>query len=90
MITIVDFYADWSAFYKEMEKWLTADLLVRLHITGMQVLLVDVTANNADDRVLLKRFELFNPPCVLLFSKGAAASADGWVIGCQGRTLGNA
>ena len=33
----------------------------------MVLLQADVTANNADDKALLKRFGLFGPPGIILF-----------------------
>jgi thiol:disulfide interchange protein DsbD len=42
-----------------------------------------VTANDADDRAMLKRFGLFGPPGIILFDRGGKEIADGRVIGYQ-------
>jgi len=39
-------------------------------MAGMTLLQADVTANNADDKALLKRFELFGPPGIIFFKGG--------------------
>jgi thiol:disulfide interchange protein DsbD len=36
----------------------------------MNLLRADVTANNADDQTLLKRFSLFGPPGIIFFDHG--------------------
>jgi thiol:disulfide interchange protein DsbD len=41
----------------------------------------DVTANNPDDRALLKRFRLFGPPGMIFFAAGGAEMADARVVG---------
>lgn len=82
-VTMLDFYADWCVSCKEMEKWTFTDPRVRQHFSGMQLLQVDVTANNADDRALLKRFGLFGPPGIVFFGAGQTEIADSRVIGYQ-------
>ena len=48
------------------------------------LLKADVTANNAQDRELLKRFQLFGPPGTIFFSpRGGAEIAAARVIGYQ-------
>jgi len=82
-VTMLDFYADWCVSCKEMELWTFSDPRVQQHFAGMQLLQVDVTANNADDRALLKRFGLFGPPGIIFFGRDAAEIAGGRVIGYQ-------
>ncbi|MDQ2990482.1 MAG: hypothetical protein M3R60_15410, partial [Pseudomonadota bacterium] len=43
----------------------------------------DVTANNADDKALLKRFRLFGPPGIIFFGNDGAETPGGRVIGYQ-------
>ena len=64
---MLDFYADWCVSCKEMEKFTFSDPRVQARLAQMNLLQADVTANDADDRALLKRFNLFGPPATILF-----------------------
>ncbi|MGF6574524.1 thiol:disulfide interchange protein DsbD [Paraburkholderia sp. GAS333] len=64
---MLDFYADWCVSCKEMEKFTFSDARVQAKLKQMNLLRADVTANNADDQTLLKRFGLFGPPGIILF-----------------------
>jgi len=66
---LLDFYADWCVSCKEMEKLTFPDAKVSARLANVVLLQADVTANNADDRALLKRFGLFGPPGIILFDK---------------------
>ena len=59
---MLDFYADWCVSCKEMERFTFTDAAVQKRLAGALLLKADVTANNAQDRELLKRFRLFGPP----------------------------
>ena len=80
---MLDFYADWCVSCKEMEKLTFSDPLVRKQMADMLLLQADVTANNADDKALLKRFNLFGPPGIIFFGKQGAEIQGGRVIGYQ-------
>ena len=56
---MLDFYADWCVSCKEMEAFTFVDARVAQRMGQLLLLQVDVTANNADDRALMKRFRLF-------------------------------
>jgi thiol:disulfide interchange protein DsbD len=47
----------------------------------MLLIQVDVTANNADDRALMKRFSLFGPPGIILFDARGKEVPQARVIG---------
>lgn len=64
---MLDFYADWCVSCKEMERLTFTDTRVRKALADVVLLQADVTANNADDQVLLKRFGLFGPPGTIFF-----------------------
>lgn len=64
---LLDFYADWCVSCKEMERLTFVDPRVRTRLSEIVLLQADVTANNADDKALLKRFGLFGPPGIILF-----------------------
>ena len=64
---MLDFYADWCVSCKEMERLTFTDTRVRKALADVVLLQADVTANSADDQVLLKRFGLFGPPGTIFF-----------------------
>ncbi len=67
---MLDFYADWCVSCKEMEKFTFADPQVAAKMVQFTLLKADVTANNEDDKALLKRFGLFGPPGIIFFKDG--------------------
>ena len=67
---MLDFYADWCVSCKEMEHFTFTDPAVMKKLQTVTLLQADVTANNADDKALLKRFDLFGPPGIIFFSGG--------------------
>ncbi len=67
---MLDFYAAWCVSCKEMEHFTFTDPAVARQMAGMTLLQADVTSNNADDKALLKRFQLFGPPGIIFFKDG--------------------
>jgi thiol:disulfide interchange protein DsbD len=80
---MLDFYADWCVSCKEMERFTFTDPVVRARLDGMVLLQADVTANNADDKALLKRFRLFGPPGIVFFDAQGREIPGIRVIGYQ-------
>ena len=80
---MLDFYADWCVSCKEMEKLTFIDPAVQASLANSVLLQVDVTANDPDDKAMLKRFGLFGPPGIILFDKTGREIADSRVIGYQ-------
>jgi thioredoxin:protein disulfide reductase len=80
---LLDFYADWCVSCKEMEKLTFSDPRIQAQFANMLLLQVDVTANNADDKALLKRFGLFGPPGIIFFDSQGREIRGGRVIGYQ-------
>ena len=82
---MLDFYADWCVSCKEMDHFTFTDKSVRDRLNTMELIQVDVTANSADDKALLKRFSLFGPPGIVFFHAGATipAKETNRVIGFQ-------
>lgn len=78
---ILDFYADWCVSCKEMEHLTFSDPAVRERMGQALLLQADVTANTADDKLLLKRFGLFGPPGLLFFDAQGRERAEARVIG---------
>lgn len=82
-IVMLDFYADWCISCKEMERFTFSDAVVQARMKNAVLLQADVTANNEDDKALLKRFTLFGPPAILFFDQQGRELVDHRVIGYQ-------
>ena len=80
---MLDFYADWCVSCKEMERFTFADPAVRRRLAGAVLLRADVTANNAQDRELLRRFHLFGPPGIIFFDATGKEVAVARLVGFQ-------
>ena len=80
---MLDFYADWCVSCKEMEAYTFSDARVKKELDGMLLLQVDVTANTAEHKALLKRFSLFGPPGIIFFDAQGREIKGLRVIGYQ-------
>ncbi|HWI12384.1 MAG TPA: protein-disulfide reductase DsbD [Burkholderiaceae bacterium] len=80
---MLDFYADWCVSCKEMERFTFVDPAVQKKMSGALLLRADVTANNADDRELLKRFQLFGPPGTIFFDASGRELPAARIAGFQ-------
>jgi len=78
---MVDLYADWCVACKEFESLTFTDAAVRERLAGMTLLRVDMTANNAQDKALMRRYGLFGPPALLFFPPGGEERSDARVVG---------
>ncbi|MGX5660871.1 protein-disulfide reductase DsbD [Castellaniella ginsengisoli] len=79
---MLDFWAEWCISCKEMDRFTFTDPIVKSRLKDVILLKADVTANNADDQALLKRFSLFGPPGIIFFDK-EGKEIDFQVIGFQ-------
>ena len=80
---MLDFYADWCVSCKEMEALTFSDARVKPKLDRMLLLQVDVTANTAEHKALLKRFHLFGPPGIIFFDAQGKEIQGLRVIGYQ-------
>jgi thiol:disulfide interchange protein DsbD len=80
---MLDFYADWCVSCKEMERNTFSSADVQDKLKGTLLLQADVTSNNADDKALLQRFQLFGPPATLFFDATGIERSDSRVTGYQ-------
>jgi thiol:disulfide interchange protein DsbD len=80
---MLDFYADWCVSCKEMEKLTFTDSRIRGTFADMVLLQADVTANDEDDKALLRRFKLFGPPGIIFFDREGREISGRRVIGYQ-------
>ncbi len=81
---MVDFYADWCTSCKEMEATTFLDPAVRKALSGTVLLRADVTANGADDRALLKRFDIYGPPTIAFYGREGQGRSRHRVVGYLG------
>ncbi|MES3007051.1 MAG: protein-disulfide reductase DsbD [Pseudomonadota bacterium] len=72
---MLDFYADWCVACKEMERFTFSNPQVAATMGKFTLLQADVTANNADDRALMKAFNLYGPPGIILFDSSSSEEA---------------
>ncbi|MBS3935300.1 MAG: protein-disulfide reductase DsbD, partial [Sulfuritalea sp.] len=80
---MLDFYADWCVACKEMERFTFADPAVAAKMKEFTLLKADVTANDAADKALLKRFGLFGPPGIIFFDAAGREISGLRVVGFQ-------
>ena len=80
---MLDFYADWCVSCKEMEAFTFGEPRVKAQLDRMLLLQVDVTANTAEHKALLKRFSLFGPPGIIFFDAQGREIKGLRVIGYQ-------
>jgi thiol:disulfide interchange protein DsbD len=66
-----------------MEKLTFVDPAVQAKLANTILLQVDVTANDAEDKAMLKRFKLFGPPGIILFDATGQEIPESRVIGYQ-------
>lgn len=79
---IVDFWASWCVSCKELEKITYADPTVKEALNnGYLLLKVDVSANTADDKELMKRFGVFGPPALIFFDKDGKLLESKRIVG---------
>ena len=80
---MLDFYADWCASCKEMERYTFRDPRVQAKLSSTVLLQADVTANSPDDQALLRRFGLFGPPGIIFFGPSGKEMGNLRVIGFE-------
>jgi len=78
---MLDFYADWCISCKEMEKFTFTDRRVQKNLSNSVLIQADVTANDAHDKALLKRFSLFGPPAIIFWDASGQELPAARVVG---------
>lgn len=78
---MLDFYADWCVACKEFEKFTFSDPSVQQALSGVRLLKVDITANSAEHKALLKRYGLFGPPAILFWNAAGEEQQAARVVG---------
>ena len=64
---MLDFYADWCVSCKEMETFTFTDANVQSSLSSFMLIQADVTANDEQDKILLKELGLFGPPAIIFY-----------------------
>jgi thiol:disulfide interchange protein DsbD len=78
---MLDFYADWCVSCIEMEEYTFITPEVQAALDNTVLLQADVTKNDAEDQVLLKRFGVFGPPTIIFFGDDGAQLEGYEVVG---------
>lgn len=78
---MLDFYADWCTSCLEMERYTFTSAEVHAALAGAVLLQADVTANDAEDQALLRRFGIFGPPTIVFFSPDGSERPGARVVG---------
>jgi thiol:disulfide interchange protein DsbD len=78
---MLDFYADWCASCKEMEKYTFPAPSVQTALANSVLLQADVTANDDADQALMQRFGVLGPPSILFFGRDGAEKTAYRVVG---------
>ena len=81
---MLDFSADWCVACKELEHDTYSDATVQAALAQAVLLQADVTANDADDQALFKRFGIYGPPSVMFFGKDGRELAAYRMVGYLG------
>jgi thiol:disulfide interchange protein DsbD len=78
---MLDFYADWCVSCKEMERYTFPDATVKPLLDRALLLQADVTANNDDDKALMKRFGIIGPPTIAFYDASGTEQPRYRVVG---------
>lgn len=80
---LLDFYADWCVECKKMEHDTFSDPKIIAALKPFVLLQADVTANNAADKALFKRFEVLGPPTLVFFNAQGVEQKAQQVVGYE-------
>lgn len=64
---LFDFYADWCVSCREMDKYTFTDPTVKASLQNFVLLRADLSATTKAHRELLKQFNLYGPPGIIIF-----------------------
>ncbi len=66
---LLDFYADWCVACKLMDRTTFSDPSVQKRLSSWVILRADVTANDAQDTLLSKTYQVVAPPTLVFFNR---------------------
>ncbi|BBB14987.1 thiol:disulfide interchange protein DsbD [Candidatus Rickettsiella viridis] len=81
---LLDFYANWCISCKEMEHAVFPESQVKSLLSRFIVLRADVTANDAIDKALEKKFNVIAPPTFLFFTPDGRELNEQRIVGQLG------
>jgi len=82
---MLDFYADWCTYCKDYEKNVFPDPSVQQALSNVVLLQADVTANDEQDKTLLKHLQIPAPPAILFFAPGGQERRASRLVGLKTR-----
>ena len=74
-------FFDYSGITKELEKITYKDKRVQKELTKYILLKIDVTKNSFNDKILMKRFDIFGPPALIFFDKNGKEEKNKRIVG---------
>lgn len=80
---MLDFYADWCLYCKDYEKYVFTDPRVQQALANVVLLQADVTANDDEDKALLKKVHVIAPPAILFFNRTGEEQRGYRVVGAM-------
>jgi len=83
---MLDLYADWCVACKEFEKYTFSDPLVQNALKETVLIQANVTANNAQDKALLKQLNVLGLPTILFFNEQGEEQPEQRVTGFMDAT----
>jgi thiol:disulfide interchange protein DsbD len=78
---VLDFYADWCVDCVIMARTTFADPRVVQALQSVLTLQADVTANDAEDRELMRHLEVIGPPTLVFFDRAGQERRNDRVVG---------
>lgn len=78
---MLDFYADWCVACKVMDKSTFSNSDVKAALQHFILLRADITANDATDKTLLKKFNVIAPPTILFFGPDGNKITNSRIVG---------
>jgi thiol:disulfide interchange protein DsbD len=80
-ITMVDLYADWCVACKELDKYTFANSKVQEKLSEINLIKLDITKTNEDNKKFLSNYKLFGPPAILFFNSNGSEIKNSRIVG---------
>lgn len=78
---MLDFYADWCASCKIMEATTFQDARVQEALSHFKVIKIDITANDAENKTIMRDFSVIAPPAFIFFNAQGKQISDLNLVG---------